>query len=184
MKRFCMGAITVLLGLIIAGCGGSGTTGNGNTVFISASIKSGTTGAVFANFSGATFNNHSSVLTAANPMSFTIKSTPYLTSGTVPNSDVNISNITFAFTPLNGAPAFTPTSPSVPYAGTITPGGSLDINNVPILWDQDVLNIVTALGTSKGIFQYNVGVTFTGIEVNTGATLNTSINVSAFVEKK
>ncbi len=185
MKRLLMGIIAVLLGISLAACGsGGGATGNGNTVFISANIKSGTTGAVFANFSGVVFKNHSSVLTSANPMNFTVKSTVYNVTGTIPNSDVLINNMTFTFTPMNGAPVFTPSVSSVPYSGLITPNGSIDISNVPILWDIDVQNIKVAAGSSKGQFQYNVGVTFHGVEVNTGQALSAPINVSAFVQIK
>lgn len=181
MKRVWMAFLMVAVCFVITACGGSGSTGNGNTVYISASIKEGTSGAVFANFSGVVFNNNSSVLTSANPMNFTITSTPFITTGTVPLSDVNITNILFTFAPVNGAPSFTPVAPSVSYAGQLTPGGSLDIDNVPVLWDMDVQNIVAAAGGVEGQYQYNVIGTFTGVEVNTGAALNTAVNFSAFV---
>jgi hypothetical protein len=188
MNRLCIGFLMILLTFLISGCGGGETTGNGNTVFISSSIKTGTTGAVFANFSGAVFSNISGTrlnpVQSANLMNFTVKSTPYSTIGTIKNSDVNISSISYTFTPKGNAPTFIPTSPTLAYAGLLTPNGTLDIQNVPILWDNDIQQILIGLGATSGLFQYDVGVTFTGIEVNTGAVLKNTITISAFIQKK
>jgi hypothetical protein len=171
---------SILILVFIAGCGSNGSVSTGNTVYIQASIKPSTTGVVFANMSGST------IKTPANLMNFTIKSTPYSTTGTIPNSDVNIQSVSFKYTPIPPAPAFTPTFTSVPYAGLLTPGGTLDISNVPILYDNDLTHISAAaisLGLVGQTLQYIVDVTFHGEEVNTGANLSNTINISASVDQ-
>jgi len=171
MSSFLKGCFLVLLVSVLAGCGGGGTNGEGNTVYITSSIKTGTSGVVFANTSSS----------SANSMNFTINSYPYSTSGSIKNSNVIINNISFSFTPSGVSPTFTPTHPSITYSGLITPSGSLDIQNVPVLWDADIVNIRSAVGS--GTFQYNVVATFSGVETNTGKTVSTTSNFSAIVEK-
>jgi hypothetical protein len=194
MNGFLKGYLMFLLCLFSAGCGG-GSTGTGNTVFFTSSLKTGTTGAVFANFSGVTFANSTSArfnpVQSANTMNFTLKSVVTSNSGgTIKNSDIDINRISFTYTPVNNPafsvnpPTFIPTTPVVAYSGNLTPGGTLDIQNVPVLWDNDILQIGTNLGSATGVFQYIVGVTFSGTEVNTGIPVNNTITISAFVQKK
>jgi len=175
MSSFLKGCFLVLLVSVLAGCGGGGTNGEGNTVYITSSIKTGTSGVVSANSSGAS------------DMNFTINSYPYSTSGSIKNSNVVINSISFAFTPVlvsSGVPpSFTPTHPSITYSGLITPGGSIDIENVPVLWDADIANILAGLGANTGTFQYNVVATFSGVETNTGKAVSTTSNFSVLIVK-
>jgi len=124
-------------------------------------------------------------------MNFTLKSVVTSNSGgTIKNSDIDINKISFTFTPVNNPaftvnpPTFIPSAPTLAYSGSLTSGGTLDIQNVPVLWDNDILQIGTNLGSATGLFQYIVGVTFTGTEVNTGTVVSNTINISAFVQKK
>lgn len=188
MDKLLRKILVLMFVLFLSGCGNSGSTGNGNTVFITSSLKQGTTGAVFANFSGAIFANLSGTrfnpVQSANLMNFTLKSTPYSASGTFKNSDVIVSNIACTFTPVSPAPSFVATAPNTAYSGLLTPGGTLDIDNVPILYDEDIKNILILLGPNRGLFEYNVSVTFTGVEANTGMKLYTTSRFSAFIQKK
>lgn len=184
MRRlFC-----ILFLFLMAGCGNQGSPGNGNTVYMQATIKQSTTGAVFANVSGVRFSNRSTAVTVPNSMSFTIKSTVYPGTTKIPASDVDIRSIDFAYTPVTSlSPSFTPTVSSLPYSGNLPAGGTLNIDNVPILWTQDIAQIVNSarsLGISNQTLQYRVDLTFHGREVNTGADLSNTINVSAFVAVK
>lgn len=179
--------------LSITGCGNEGDPGNGNTVYFQSSIKSASTGAIFANISGASTSTMT-VLSAPNSMSFTLQSYVYPHSTTIPSSDIDINRIDFAFTPLEyepgkTSPTFTPTFRTILYSGRLTPAGSLNIENVPILDDYDLQQIYNSANTANPlidnkILKYKVDVTFTGKEVNTGVNLSNTINVTAFVEKR
>jgi len=180
---------SVLIVLSITGCGNEGDPGNGNTVYFQSSIKSATTGAIFANISGNSIDAMT-ILSGPNNMSFTLQSYVYTHSTTIPSSDIDIKRIDFAFTPLEyepgkTSPKFTPTFKSILYSGRLTPAGSLNIENVPILYGYDLQQIFdetnTALIDDK-ILKYQVDVTFTGTEVNTGVSLSNTINVTAFVD--
>lgn len=175
MNWFWMRFPIILSLLFVAGCGSGGSVGTGNTVFIQSSIKTGTSLIVFANISSSDWTS--------NPLSFTIKSTPYSTtsSSPIPNSDVLINKAYFKYTPVGAAPDFNPPTVSIKdYALLITPGGSGNIENVTILYAQD-LQKIASLGGS-GVHQYKVDVTFAGTEVNTGASLSNTISASAFVQ--
>jgi hypothetical protein len=171
MNRFWKGFITSLLLLFITGCGGGGTTGNGSTVFISASVKAGAPQAIFYHMSSG--------LPTANSTSFTVTSTKYNTTGTVPASDVQINRVSYRFTPYSPAPAFTPSVTSFAWAGALTPGGTADLDNVPVLWPADYAAFGTACGSSLS-YKYDATVTISGVEVNTGATLSTDVHISVF----
>jgi hypothetical protein len=178
--------------LLIVGCGNQGSPGNGNTVYMQTTIKQGSTGAVFVNVSGVRFSNRSTAVTVPNSMSFTIKSNVYPSTSKIPASDVDINSIGFSYTPVINQPGtvpptFLPTVPSLPYSGNLPAGGTLNIDNVPILWNDDLTQIINSartLGISNKTLQYKVDLTFHGKEVNTGVDLSNTINVSAFVTVK
>jgi hypothetical protein len=100
-----------------------------------------------------------------------------VTTGTIVNSNVQINRISYKYTPVAPAPAFTPSVLSFAWPGTLPPGGTEDFDNVPILWPQDFATFAAACGVNN---QYDVTVTFTGVEVNTGATLSTDTHISVF----
>jgi hypothetical protein len=190
LRSFCF----VFL-LVVVGCGNQGAPGNGNTVFMQATIKQGTTGAVFTNVSGFTFRNISSVRTATTPnsMSFTINSTIYPNANKILASDIDVFEMDFSYTPLEFAPgrlspAFVPTVPRVPYSGRLTAGGSLAIDNVPIIWPNDlnqILDNAQFIGVPAGsVLPYRISVTFLGREVNTGINLSNTISIGAFIAVK
>lgn len=186
-RLFC-----VLFILLMVGCGNQGSPGNGNTVYMQATIKQGSTGAVFANVSGVRFSNVSTAVTVPNSMSFTLKSTVYPGTSKIPASDVDISSIGLSFTPAeyqpgSVSPSFTPAVSTVFYSGNLPAGGTLNIDNVPILFNDDltqIINSARSLGIANKTLQYKVDLTFHGREVNTGMNLSNTINVSAFVAVK
>ncbi len=175
MKRFVMGILAVITALFMAGCGGSGTTGNGTTVFLTSQIKDGTSLVAFASISSGQFTS--------TPLSFTIKSTPYVTTGTVPKSDVSIDRILFNYSPaLPGVPSFVPAMPYKSYGTTVTPGGTADIDNVSVITFADLSSVRSKVNHVSGTYQYNLDVTFTGTEVNTGTGLSTTTHSSMFID--
>jgi hypothetical protein len=195
MVNFFLRGFCFVLLLTVFGCGNEGAPGNGNTVFMQSTIKQGTTGAVFTNVSGFTFRNLSSVRTATTPnsMSFTINSTVYPNANKINASDIDIFEMDFSYAPLEFAPgklapAFTPSVPRVPYSGRLTPGGSLDISNVPVIWPNDLTQILDTaqfINVPAGsVLPYRVSVTFLGREVNTGIALSNTINIGAFIAVK
>src|SRR5689334_7230765 len=118
MKWFVSLVLIFMMAVFISACGSSGSTGNGNTVFITGSTKTATPLIAFAHIS-------SNGAFVADQLSFTIKSTPYNSTGTVKNSDVNINKVTFKYTPVSqGAPAFAPVVTFKDYGVSLTPGGT------------------------------------------------------------
>jgi hypothetical protein len=175
MDRFWKGFFSILLVFLIAGCGSGGTSGRGNTVYISGSIKDGTSTVAFAHYS-------SNCVLVGNTLSFTIKSTPYSTADAIKNSDVLIKKIAFSFTPVSGAPAFTPTVSSESIGGNVTAGGTWSLSGETVIYPQDFTHIVDAKASLGSIQQYDLYVTFTGKEVNTGTVLITSIPATVYVD--
>lgn len=175
MNGFRLKISTLLLLVFIAGCGGgSGTSGNGNTVYISASTKSGAPAAIFAHLS-------SNGLLTVNTTSFTVKSTAYTTTGTVPPSDVQINRVSYLFSPVTpGAPAFTPTVLGIAWPGTVLPGSTADLSNVPVIWPQDLARFAGVTVCNGQGYQYDATVTIAGTEVNSGASLSTDVHLSVF----
>jgi hypothetical protein len=174
MDRFWKGFFSILLVFFIAGCGSGGTSGRGNTVYISGSIKDGTSVAAYAHYS-------SNCQFVGNTLSFTIKSTPYSTADAIKNSDVLIKKIAFSYTPVSGAPAFTPTVSSESIGGTVTAGGTWSLTGQPVLYSQDLVSINAAGASLGSTQQYDLYVTFTGKEVNTGTVLITSVPATVYV---
>lgn len=193
MSRYVVYFVSIVIMSALWGCGNQGDPGNGNTVYMQASLTPNTTGVatanVFSNMSGSPFANMTTVA-SANMLSFTINSKIYPNANKIPVSDIIIDSISFTYTPQEYAPgklspSFVPTLSKLSYSGNLPAGGSLKIDNVPILWNNDLISIrnyVNANNIPTGTaLQYKVGVTFHGIEVNTSTALSNSINVGAVV---
>jgi hypothetical protein len=179
----------MLLLFLIAACGSGGTAGNGNTVFLTAGITTGTAGSVFANIS------------SANPMSITLNSNIYSTTSTVPTSDVTIDAITLSFKPLNYSgldtsgntvsglsPTFSPQYANNPQGigGRVPAGGTLKIDGIDILGPQDLITLrldFLNLGLFSVSFNYTANITFHGVEVNTGKGLSVTLPVGVLVQE-
>jgi len=169
------GIFAILLVLFIAGCGSGGTSGRGNTVYISASTQSGTPTGAFAHYS-------SNGKFVGNALSYTVTSTPYSTATGITNSDVLLTSRTYQFIPLAGSVAFTPLISSKSMGFDITPGGKMDLTGDSIIQPADILSIHAAGGGYGTLQQYAVKITFIGTEVNTGTTLSTSITPALLVQ--
>ncbi len=159
IKLYIVGALSIFL---LAGCGG-GTSGPANTVFVSASTKDGTALAVFPHFS-------SNGAFTGNTVSITFKSTPYTTNSSVDKSDVIINRVDFKYTPAN----FTPALSSLNFTLSVTPGGTTDLDNLPVLQASDFSQIILT-----GISSTTIDLTFYGVEVNTGATFTVPYRTTA-----
>jgi len=168
MNKFVKGFFVILLGFFIAGCGSGGTNGQGNTVYISAYTKNGASGVAFAHYS-------STGAFVGNTLSYTIKSTAYSIATAITNSDVTINKFTFSYTPVSGAPAFTPAVPSVTRSYNVSPGGTTDIDNIAVMASDDLTRIISAGGAANTLYYYTLNLTFSGIENNTGATVSTTV---------
>lgn len=175
--------VGIIFLLFIAGCGGSGGDGTGDTVFLTAGITTGTSGSVFANIS------------SVNSMSITLTSNAYTTTSTVPRSNVRIDSVTLNYTPLNYtginslgttvvgiSPTFTPQYANNPQGvgGLVPPGGTLKIDGIPFLGSVDLVNLAIAANTLNlefVEFQYTASITFHCTEVNTGNGLSVTVPI-------
>jgi len=172
MRSLFKGCFLFLLISILAGCGGGGTNGNGNTVYIQAALKSGTS-VPFVHYS-------SNGALTGNRLSYVVSSYPYSKADAIKNSNVVINKISYTFTPALGSVAFSPSIPYTTVSGLIAPEGDWTFNDT-IMFSADV-DAITANGAASGTLQqYDLKVTFTGTEVNTGTILSTSLNSSVYV---
>lgn len=176
--------VTVLISLLCAGCGSEGQSGNASTVYIDyISTKAGTTGAVFANVSGANSANYS-----ANQMSYTLASKVYPGSTKIPASTIEIANVSIAYSPVITAlcapPVFNPVNGIVNIPRSLLPGGTVDVENVPVLYPSDMVQIYASVPAGTRVCQYDVAMTFNGTEVNTGIRVSKAITSTAYVSIK
>lgn len=169
--------------LLCAGCGSEGQSGSASTVYMEASTKSGTTGAVFANVSGANSVNYT-----VNQMSYTLTSKIYPGVTKIPASTIEISSVNITYTPvitnLCSPTVFNPVNGVVNIPRTLLAGGSVDVENVPVLYPTDMEQIFSSAPAGTRVCQYDVDMTFNGTEVNTGINVSKRITSTAYVAIK
>jgi len=183
MHSYISVLVTVLLLITCAGCGNEGQSGNASTVYMEASTKGASDGAVFVNVSGANSSNYS-----VNQMSFTLASKIYPGTTKIPASTIQIDSVSMAYTPvitnLCTPPVFNAVNGVVNIPRTLPAGGSVDVDNVPMLYPSDMLQIYAGVPSGIRVCQYDVSMMFNGVEVNTGINVSKSINTTAYVSIK
>lgn len=185
MRRKNIYIIAMLtLTLFICSCGGSGSsnsTASGTTVLITASVKSGSSLAVYSTYDGTTFDSPVT--------SYTLTSTIYPDKLTP--SAVTITGVDIRYTPLEYnavTHAMSPAIPAVyqlPIGGLITAGGSLELQNIPVFGPavgaQDIAAI-TALLDGFTELPYEATVTFYMNEDATNTPMTCTVKVGLFLQ--
>lgn len=174
--------VCVMLGLAACG-GGDGASGGASlasTVRVNASIKNGESLAVFDSLAAG----------AGSSTSFTLTSTVLDSLSSITASEVNIKSIQMKYIPMTASdmtmsPAL-PDPPPIYISTTISPGGSGDIDNVPMMANTVYTYLYnnyypTLLANAGLTYQYNVVVNFYGIEVLTGKSVNCQAYVTLWV---
>lgn len=183
-KLMCLVSIGLLM-LIVSACGDQGVSG-GRTVYMTSSLKQGTTGIVFGRYSVNSIPQR--VLLAPNPVNFTLVSKPYTDKSTIKISDVVVDSITVSFSPQSNSMGsisntFTSSlfSAPFPYSGSLTANGTLDIENIPILRENDLSSICGGV-TLPTTQNYSVNIRFYGKEITTGIGLSAESSIRASVD--
>jgi hypothetical protein len=170
---------------LLNGCGGSGAAGLGNTVYITASPKTGTSLAAFKTYSSSKPFSSTSTFTDVTPStstttaSYTLQSNVYTG---MTGSYVNITGPTLSYTQDISAAGYQTKSVPIaafPYGITsgLSAGGTVDVENVPVVManiDAVKANFFTSDSAILPIkFKYDVAASFTGSEA-TGGSISTA----------
>lgn len=157
-------AVMLMFGIMLAGCGGgTNTDGKGNTVYLTATSKTGTSTGVATT---------SATMAADAVFSYTVSSTAY--TGVTPSAAV-ITGATISFTQLAG-PAAVPIAPwHAPLSISLPAAGSANWDNVPVIFTAPVYP------AAIGQYQYKASVQFTAKE-DTGQSITcNAVDTNIFV---
>lgn len=170
MRRILNTMSLGLMLLVLVSCGGT-SAGMGNTVYLEASGKSGSTFSIYTNLVDTSVTPN---IYSTGTLDYTIKSTKYPGTTNIAASDVRINEAQISYTPLlaNDNVTMSPPLPSwIKYpAGIVAAGGTLDLSMIVV--DQLAMTYFdksATPATTVGIqYRYTVNVVFKGIEVTTG----------------
>jgi len=157
-------AVLLMCGVMLAGCGGgTNTDGKGNTVYLTAYSKTGTSTGVATT---------SATMAADAVFSYTVLSTAY--TGVTPSAAV-ITGATISFTQLSG-PATVPIAPwHAPLSISLPAAGSAYWDNVP------VISATPVYPAAIGQYHYKASVQFTAKE-DTGQNITCNpVDTNIFV---
>ncbi len=157
-------AVLLMCGVMLAGCGGgTNTDGKGNTVYLTATSKTGTSTIVYTD---------STSMLANAVFSYTVLSTAY--TGVTPSAAV-ITGATISFTQLAG-PATVPIAPwHAPLSISLPAAGSANWENVPVIYTAPVYP------AAIGQYQYKASVQFTAKEDTGQSIACNAVDTSLFV---
>lgn len=186
-KIFHVVMSVILLGsvLMLSGCGGSSSTGMGNTVYLEASGKDGSTFSIYTDLVDTTTTTY-----FTGSLDYTIKSTVYSGMTGVTPSSVRITEADISYTPLLASDNST-MSPAIPSwikypAALVTAGGSTDITMIVV--DTPQMRYLdqhtSAVATPNLQYRYIVNVVFKGVEDNTGTSITCPVVAANFYVTK
>jgi hypothetical protein len=160
--------ITFSFFMIIQGCGSSGNNGMGNTVYVTASTKSGSTFTIDTTARTAGVYN-------SGALDFTLRSTVYNNPNGIPASAVNITHAEISYKPLLASDLLTLSPPIATWTRAVGPsqipaGGTSDITIV--LVDLPQMTYLFGLFPDAILqYRYELNVVFIGTEVNSGQSI-------------
>ncbi|MBV5340703.1 MAG: hypothetical protein J0665_14290 [Deltaproteobacteria bacterium] len=169
--RVLVFALLLLTVAMLAGCGDSSSSGQGNTVYLSASGKGGSTFSIYTDLVDITTSSYNS-----GSLDYTIISTIYTGTTSIAASNVIIKEAQISYKPLIATDDSIP--PVIPswtkqITGLLAPEGSLDLTMTVVddlamtYFDKNA----PAVKLPNVEYRYEISVVFIGTEVNTGKSI-------------